>query len=210
MLKFTHVVFDVDGTLVDSRMSALGSLQQVVGEYTGTVPAIEDLYFSTGIPGENALRQLGITDPAALVRWRELAGKLADRIAVFPGIVETLERLQRLGCTLGIVSSRERGEYADEVTPLGLDPFFPVRILVEDTEQHKPEPEPMLEYLRRTGASAGEALYVGDTIYDMRCALGAGVDFALASWGAAQPVENAPHILQEPGDLESLVRSGSL
>ena len=131
MLRFTHVVFDVDGTLVDSRMSALGSLQQVVGEYTGMVPPLEDLYFSTGIPGENALRQLGITDPAALVRWRELAGKLAYQITVFPGIVETLERLQGLGCALGIVSSRERGEYADEVTPLGLDPFFPVRILVE-------------------------------------------------------------------------------
>ena len=58
MLKYTQVVFDVDGTLVDSRMSALNSLQQVVGEYTGMVPPLEDLYSSTGIPGENALRQL--------------------------------------------------------------------------------------------------------------------------------------------------------
>ena len=205
MLKYTHVVFDVDGTLVDSRMSALGSLQQVVEEYTASRPSIEDLYFSTGIPGENALRQLGITDPAALARWRELAGKLADRITIFPGIVEALGLLQGLGCNLGIVSSRERGEYADEVTPLGLDPFFPVRILVEDTEQHKPKPEPMLEYLRCVGATAEETLYVGDTIYDMQCARSAGVDFALASWGAAQPVEGAPHVLQEPEDLAALV-----
>lgn len=206
MLKYTQVVFDVDGTLVDSRMSALGSLQQVVEEYTGSRPSIEDLYFSTGIPGENALRQLGITDPSALVRWRELAGKLAYTITVFPGIVETLERLQDLGCALGIVSSRERGEYADEITPLGLDPYFPVRILVEDTTKHKPEPEPMLEYLRRTAAAAEETLYVGDTVYDMKCALSAGVDFALASWGAAQPVEDAPYVLQEPEDLVALVR----
>ena len=207
MLKYTHVVFDVDGTLVDSRMSALGSLQQVVGEYTGMIPPIEDLYFSTGIPGENALRQLGITDPAALARWRQLAGKLADRITIFPGIVKTLDLLQGLGCNLGIVSSRERGEYADEVTPLGLDPYFPVRVLVEDTEQHKPEPEPMLEYLRRTGAAAEETLYVGDTIYDMKCALSAGVDFAFATWGAAQPVEDAPHVLQKAEDLAALVQT---
>ena len=207
MLKYTHVVFDVDGTLVDSRMSALGSLQQVVGEYTGMIPPIEDLYFSTGIPGENALRQLGITDPAALARWRQLAGKLADRITIFPGIVKTLDLLQGLGCNLGIVSSRERGEYADEVTPLGLDPYFPVRILVEDTERHKPEPDPMFEYLRRTGAAAEETLYVGDTIYDMKCALSASVDFALASWGAAQPVEDAPHVLQKAEDLAALVQT---
>ena len=207
MLKYTHVVFDVDGTLVDSRMSALGSLQQVVGEYTGMLPPIEDLSFSTGIPGENALRQLGITDPAALARWRQLAGKLADRITIFPGIVKTLDLLQGLGCNLGIVSSRERGEYADEVTPLGLDPYFPVRILVEDTERHKPEPDPMFEYLRRTGAAAEETLYVGDTIYDMKCALSASVDFALASWGAAQPVEDAPHVLQKADDLAALVQT---
>ena len=207
MPRYAHVVFDVDGTLVDSRMSALASLQQVVGEYTGTVPPLEDLYFSTGIPGENALRQLGITDPAALVRWRELAGKLTHKITVFPGIVDALGRLQELGCGLGIVSSRERGEYADEVTPLGLDPFFPERILVEDTTLHKPEPEPMLEYLRRTGAAAEETLYVGDTVYDMRCALAAGVDFALASWGAALPVEGAPHVLDDPRDLVSLVEN---
>lgn len=206
MLRFSHVVFDVDGTLVDSRMSALGSLQQVVGEYTGTVPPLEDLYFSTGIPGENALRQLGITDPAALVRWRELAGKLAYQITVFPGIVETLERLQDLGCALGIVSSRERGEYADEVTPLGLDPFFPVRILVEDTERHKPEPEPMLEYLRRTEAAPSETLYVGDTIYDMQCARSAGVDFAFATWGAGQAFSGAPHMLWQPDEIIPLAQ----
>lgn len=206
MLRFSHVVFDVDGTLVDSRMSALGSLQQVVGEYTGMVPPLEDLYFSTGIPGENALRQLGITDPAALVRWRELAGKLAYQITVFPGIVETLERLQDLGCALGIVSSRERGEYADEVTPLGLDPFFPVRILVEDTERHKPEPEPMLEYLRRTEAAPSETLYVGDTIYDMQCARSAGVDFVFATWGAGQAFSGAPHMLWQPDEIIPLVQ----
>lgn len=206
MLRFTHVVFDVDGTLVDSRMSALGSLQQVVGEYTGMVPPLEDLYFSTGIPGENALRQLGITDPTALARWRELAGKLAYQITVFPGIVETLERLQDLGCALGIVSSRERGEYADEVTPLGLDPFFPVRVLVEDTERHKPEPEPMLEYLRRTEASPGETLYVGDTIYDMQCARAAGVDFSFATWGAGQAFSGAPHMLWQPDEIIPLAQ----
>lgn len=206
MLKLSHVVFDVDGTLVDSRMSALCSLQRVVGEYTGMVPPIEDLYFSTGIPGESALRQLGIADPAALARWRELAGALSDEIALFPGIVETLEALRGAGCALGIVSSRERGEYADEIAPLGLDSFFPVRILVEDTERHKPEPEPMLEYLRRTGAAPDETLYVGDTIYDMRCALGAGVDFAFATWGAGQAFSGAPHMLWQPDEIIPLVQ----
>ena len=49
--------------------------------------------------------------------------------------------------------------------------------------QEKPEPGPLLKYMERTGAKPSEVLYVGDTVYDMQCARGAGVDFALARWG---------------------------
>lgn len=206
MAEISHVVFDVDGTLADSRDSALLSLQQVVRELTGIEPPLSELQFSTGIPGEKALGQLGLYSPEALARWTELAGGLRHTITVFPGIFETLEALRGEGFELGIVSSRARGEYASEITPLGLDPYFPVRILVEDTALHKPDPEPMREYLRRTGAKPEETLYVGDTSYDMDCALGAGVGFAFAAWGAGQMLDGASHVLRRPEDLLSLVR----
>ena len=206
MAGITHVVFDVDGTLADSRDSALLSLQQVVRELTGTEPPLSELLFSTGIPGEKALERLGLYSPEALARWTELAGGLRHTITVFPGIFETLKTLRGEGFELGIVSSRARGEYASEITPLGLDPYFPIRILVEDTALHKPDPEPMLEYLRQTGARPNETLYVGDTSYDMDCAFGAGVDFAFAAWGAGQMLDGAPHVLQRPEDLILLIR----
>ena len=56
-------------------------------------------------------------------------------------------------------------------------------ICADDTAEHKPEPGPLLKYMERTGAKPSEVLYVGDTVYDMQCARGAGVDFALARWG---------------------------
>ena len=56
-------------------------------------------------------------------------------------------------------------------------------ICADDTAEHKPKPGPLLKYMEYTGARPSEVLYVGDTVYDMQCARGAGVDFALARWG---------------------------
>ena len=53
-----------------------------------------------------------------------------------------------------------------------------------EVAEHKPDPQPMLTYMERTGAAPGEVLFVGDTQYDAQCAHGACVDFALAAWGA--------------------------
>ena len=62
-------------------------------------------------------------------------------------------------------------------------PYFSTVIFVEDSELPKPSPEPMLEYLKRTGANKRDVLYIGDSIYDFQCASNAGVEFGLALWG---------------------------
>lgn len=201
MAAFKHIVFDVDGTLIDSAESALRSLQQLVEEMTGAVPERDKLRFSMGLAGKVTLERLGIYSAEALDRWAELSGALADTITVYPGVREALERLRAAGAELGIVSSRNHGEYRDEVAPLGLDGFFGIKVLVEDTAEHKPTPAPILEYLRRAGIPASEALYVGDTDYDRQCAQRAGVAFAFATWGAANPVEGADFVLETPTDV---------
>lgn len=201
MAAFKHIVFDVDGTLIDSAESALRSLQQLVEEMTGAVPERDELRFSMGLAGKVTLERLGIYSAEALDRWAELSGALADTITVYPGVREALEQLHAAGAKLGIVSSRNHGEYRDEVAPLGLDGFFGIKVLVEDTAEHKPTPAPMLEYLRRAGIPASEALYVGDTDYDRQCAQRAGVAFAFATWGAANPVEGADFVLETPADV---------
>ena len=201
MAAFKHIVFDVDGTLIDSEESSLRSLQDLVREATGSAPELSELRFALGLAGEVTLRRLGIYSQAAMDRWAELALAMADSLAVFPGVREALRDLSALGADLGIVSSRYRGEYRDEVAPLGLDGFFGIKVLAEDTVEHKPTPAPMLEYLRRADIPASEALYVGDTDYDRRCAQSAGVAFAFAAWGAPCPVAGADYVLQTPADV---------
>ncbi|MFR3877276.1 MAG: HAD hydrolase-like protein [Collinsella sp.] len=112
-----------------------------------------ELEFALGIPGKNALEKLGIYSQATLDRWCEVAASFKSTISVFPGLHEVIATLSDNGCKLGIVSSRARNEYAEEIAPLSFDKYFEHIILVEDTTEHKPAPAPMLEYLRRTGAN---------------------------------------------------------
>lgn len=204
MKQFDHVVFDVDGTLADTEESVLSSLAQIVQEETGKTLPRNELEFALGIPGKDALEKLGIYSQATLDRWCHVAASLKNTISVFPGLLEVIAKLADSGCNLGIVSSRARDEYAEEIAPLGFDTYFEHIILVEDTTEHKPAPAPMLEYLRRTGANPNNVIYVGDTVYDEQCATSAGVNFARAAWGSHQDIPNATYNLKTPNDLLAL------
>lgn len=124
MKHFDHIVFDVDGTLADTEESVLSSLVQIVQEETGKTLPRHELEFALGIPGKDALEKLGIYSQATLDRWCQVAASFKSTISVFPGLLEVIATLADSGCKLGIVSSRARDEYTDEIAPLGFDKFL--------------------------------------------------------------------------------------
>lgn len=201
MAGFRHVVFDVDGTLADTDDISQRALQDLLFERTGEEEDLADLAFTRGIPGDEALAQLGIHDDDALVRWDELAREHADEVKLFYGVREMLEGLQASGKVMGVVSSRRHDEYEAVITPLEIDGYFENMVLAEDTKRHKPEPDPLIEYLRRAGARPEETIYVGDTAHDSRAACAAGVSFVFAGWGAASYVERASYWVHAPSDV---------
>lgn len=185
MKKYSHLVFDIDGTLLDSRQADLQALQDTLMELQGRRVPIEQLEFAFGIPGEVSLRQLGITDIQQANRlWNLNVEKYMDKMTLFSGISHLLQQLKAQGFRLGIVTSRERQEYASAFSNQFEEAaWFDTVICVEDAPHPKPHPAPLMAYLSQTGIRAQEALYIGDTLYDSRCAQGAGVDFGLAQWG---------------------------
>ncbi len=197
-----HFIFDVDGTLVDSQESVLSSMQEMLKQQTGRWMEREELLFTLGIPGADALRLLHVPEEkieAAMEQWLGLTPKYRDLIHVFPGIWETLTQLRRRGCHLGIVTSRTRAEYEEDVAHFGLSDWFDTIVCADDTRGHKPQGDPVREYLRRMGADPGEAVYIGDTVYDMQCAADAGVEGALALWGCASARHiRADYYLSQP------------
>lgn len=202
MAGYKHVIFDVDGTLADTDDISQRALQNLLFERTGEEEDLSDLTFTRGIPGEEALAQLGILDEEALARWDELAREHADEVKLFYGVREMLEGLRASGKAMGVVSSRRRDEYEAVITPLGIDEYFEAMVLAEDAKRHKPNPDPLLEYLRRTGAKPEETIYAGDTAHDSNAARAAGIAFVFAGWGAASYVEQASYWVHAPSEVQ--------
>lgn len=203
MKHFDHIVFDVDGTLADTEESVLSSLVQIVQEETGKTLPRHELEFALGIPGKDALEKLGIYSQATLNRWCQVAASFKSTISVFRGLLEVIATLANNGCKLGIVSSRARDEYTDEIAPLGFDKFLNTSSLSKTQPNINPHPLPCSN-ISGVRARIGNVVYVGDTVYDEQCATSAGVSFARAAWGSHQDIPNATYNLKTPNDLLTL------
>lgn len=199
----TDVIFDIDGTLLDTENAVLNSLRDTIMELKNESVELTDIKFVLGIPAETALAQLGITDTEAANRiWNRYMGKYYHTIKLFEGVEDVIKELKALGYKLGIVTSKNRDEYANDFAPFGLDRYFDTVICVEDSERPKPAPDPILKYLEVAGIKNTDAIYIGDTIYDMHCAAGAGVGFGLALWGCHSVEDiHAAYYFNSPGDI---------
>lgn len=183
-MKYKHIIFDIDGTMLNSEHADLTALQKVLREWKGKEYLPEELYFALGIPGEAALAKLGIKDTARANHcWSTYMKELAHTMVLFDGIHELITGLKDKGFKLGIITSKNKAEYQHDFIPFGLHSCFDTVVCVDDCKAPKPTSEPMLSYMQKTETQPHELLYIGDTNYDSDCARGAGVDFGLALWG---------------------------
>ncbi|OME04431.1 MULTISPECIES: HAD family hydrolase [Paenibacillus] len=187
MRNYNTVIFDVDGTLIDTEIAVLSSLQKMLKVDHNREYELSELYFVLGIPGSASLPQLGIEDiHEGNERWNVFMKDFYDTINIFDGIVDVMSSLQSKEIVQGIVTSKTRDELNDDFVPFGLTKYLSYTVIAEDTAKHKPHPDPLLEFIRVSKANPESSIYIGDTIYDYECARDAGVDFGLALWGCKQ------------------------
>ena len=204
MARYTHVVFDIDGTLVDTQFTVLSALRDTMKALAGKDMEMEELIFSFGIPGEETLRILGIEDTrAGILEWNRHILKYQSRSVLFEGIADVFSALKDVH--IGIVTSKAVFEYEIEPALQPIKGMVGTAVCADHTEKHKPEPDPILKYMELTGAKREEDMYIGDSVYDQRCADAAGVDFALAMWGATNKELPARWKPERPVDLAEIV-----
>ena len=205
MKKYKHLVFDIDGTLLDTLDIHFVSLKRALKELRGVEMSTEELSFSFGIPGTQTMKTLGVEDTQkAMEVWLKYYEAYTEEVGLhlFPGMQEVLDELRKTGVTMGIITSKMRNEYDWNFKQLGLLPYFAFSVTASDTDKGKPDPAPMLEYLRVTGAKPEEVLYFGDTIYDIQCAQAAGTDQALVLWsGVKREGIEATYRLEKPEEI---------
>jgi phosphoglycolate phosphatase len=170
------IVFDWDGTLVDSFeplyrsniavLAAYGIDLDEVAYRRAYTPDWRRMYVDLGIP------QASIQEAAE--RWREAYG-FGEGAVAFPGVLAALGRLAQAGLRLGVVTAGDQRVVAEQARLFGLDELLPVRVHADDLPWVKPHPEPLRHALRRLGVTdAGNAMYLGDVPDDMRMARAAG------------------------------------
>lgn len=201
-------IFDIDGTLIDSAPVYLPALGKALNEH-GYTPSPEQIQTAFGMTGWQGLAYCGVPEEqfdAVMHSWEEEAYRHLERVTVYDGIADTLRALKEGGNKLGIATSRNRSQYTKGVKPLGLSAFFDAVVCSDDVADPKPAPDEVLECLKQMEGNAEQAIFIGDSAYDMQCARAVGVKSGVALWGCHDPEKMEADIrLAHPSEILKLM-----
>jgi pyrophosphatase PpaX len=207
-MRYSTVLFDLDGTLVDSGAMILASYRHAA--WTVLAREIPDEVLAGFIGGGTIREHMTSLDAAQadeLVRvYREHNEPLHDELEAFEDVEHVLRSLQSEGRRLGIVTAKRRKTVDLAFAVLPIASYFGALVTTETTERHKPHPDPVLKALELLGAERDEAAFVGDSPFDIRAGKGAGVYTVAAAWGNIHPVERlldagADVLVESPAEL---------
>jgi pyrophosphatase PpaX len=184
-MRYPVVLFDLDGTVVDSGGIILASMRHATQTVLGREFTDDELLANVGGPGlEAQMAAFGPDETAELVRvYREHNEPLHETLEGFDGIEPTLEALRERGHRLGIVTAKRRATVELAFARLPLAHLFETIVGGDETERHKPDPAPLRLALERLGAESRDAAYVGDSPYDMQAARAGGLHAVGVTWG---------------------------
>jgi len=192
---YDAVLWDIDGTLIDTTALITGAMGETFRHFAGReVPKCE-LCSLIGMPLETQLVYLG--DPASFgTSVQEMSAffvedyeRRHDQERVIDVAVEALIELKRQGVKTAIVTSKNDVELANTLPRLGISVFCDVIVGSDQSAPFfKPHPRPVTLALEYLEAEAQKAIFIGDTVYDIRCGRAAGVQTAAVLWGAGTEV----------------------
>lgn len=192
-MKYPLVIFDWDGTLVDSEARIVTSMQAAAEDY-GWQPAlsVEAVRNIIGLALPEAIRELcpGIRpEGVEAIRHgytRHFLEQSDLEMPLFEGVSEGLQRLKDAGCMLAVATGKSRRGLNQVLPDVGLEGFFAHTRCADETLS-KPDPLMLHELLDVTGYDVRQAVMVGDTEYDLGMAKNAGMDRIAVTYGAHHP-----------------------
>ncbi len=208
------VLFDLDGTLIDSVRLILDSYHHTLAAH-GLPPRTD----------EEWLRGVGTPLTAQFAEWRDDRGMLEALIAtyreynlkhhdlmvtVYPGVVEAVCAIREAGIATGLVTSKNRLGALRGLTLARLEAMMDVLVCADEVANPKPHPEPVEKAVALLGADSATTVYVGDSIHDMQAGRAAGVQTAAVLWGpfGRSHLEGArpDYWLERPEELVGLIQ----
>jgi len=208
--QLRYLLFDVDGTLVDTIRLILDTFHDTLRILKMPALSDEEILSQIGRPLHLQMRDLDwMREGELFALYSRLYRKNHDRLAKsIPGVKEALASLEERGYRMGVVTSKRSFSTRSDLKFFELDTFFEVMIAADNTSHHKPHPEPVLTALELLGASPAQATYIGDSPYDLRSAHAAGVLAGAVEWSPfpmeTLQAENPDYWVPSPQSLTDL------
>lgn len=188
--KYDLIVFDWDGTVMDSTAVIAMSIQNACRDLDLPVPSDEDARHVIGMGLAQALRYA--VPAASEEQYAPLAERYRyhflaqdEHIPLFEGARETIDELHRAGHVLAVATGKTRAGLDRVLESSGMGHYF-MAIRTADVTHSKPHPAMLLEIMDELGMTPEQTLMIGDTTHDLQMAVNAGVD-ALAMTHGAHP-----------------------
>lgn len=215
-MRYRLIVFDWDGTLLDSASGITESIQLAAADMSLPVPDRETASHVIGLGLHDSLRHAVPTLPESgygefIEHYRRHFLAREEAMTLFPGVPDLLRDLQSRGHRLAVATGKSRKGLDRALASTGLGPLFAATRCGDETRP-KPDPAMLLELLRELESDAGSALMIGDTSHDLLMATNAGVDAVAVASGAhsaeslraLSPRACLPNVAELPAWLKTL------
>ncbi|MXQ54852.1 pyrophosphatase PpaX [Shimazuella alba] len=183
-MRYSTVLFDLDGTLINTNELILASFEHTFDIHCPNKFTREDVM---PIMGEPLTDQMHFFDPVQadeMVKTYRLFNETEhDRLVEeFPHVLSCLEKLYEYGITMGVTSNKRRVAVEQGLRRFGMEKWMKTIICEGEAERNKPHPDMLLLAMEQLHVSAKETLFVGDSRYDILAAERAGIDSVGVAW----------------------------
>ena len=206
------VIFDFDGTLADTNNLIINSFKHIYCKYHDGECDVDYILSTFGEPLEKTLKRdfSGFKLEDVLKSYREYQiGRFDKEVSPYETVPETIKYLHEKGIKMGIATSRLRSSTLNALKIFDLDKYFEVIITADDVKNHKPDKEPLIKVMQELNSRKENTVYVGDSKFDIECALNAEVIPVLVGWQKNSPElaekYRIEHVLNKMWDLTKIV-----
>lgn len=206
MTKIDTVLFDFDGTIMNTNKVIINSWQHTFKIIEGKEGSEEEILKTFGEPLEITMArffpEMPVQEAVRIYRSYHY-DNFESMIELFSGMRELLTELKDRDFKTGIVTSRLRNTTEQGLEKFDIKDYFDIIVAYDDTAEKKPAPEPINIALEKLGSKPETSLMLGDTRFDMGCARNAGVVPVLADWAAAKGYGEVSGMIQPDYILET-------
>lgn len=213
MKLFKYILFDFDGTLIDTNKLILLTLNETAQRYLNRSLKPNELNNILGKPLEEQMKSLSYELWTCMLDYYKAFYKSNQdkMIEEFPQISIMLKKLKNIGCKNAIVSAKGRNGILHGLELFNYTMYIDFIVSAYDVQNNKPHPEPALKAIDYFNAPKNEVLLVGDSPYDILCGKNAGIKTALVDWTIFPKSQlaglNPDYIIKTPLDLVQIIEN---